>query len=140
MDFLCRVKASEKTNIMVIDKQSIGKDFQLDSQVIEEVSEFQGRSQPHSPGWARVPLSSFFPQILIHFSYFSSSFSSSFWPSGWATRPPEGPGYATAEFSYLWSLINTNSDSTTEIKRRLAIATTGIHNNACSCNCQNKHS
>ena len=36
----------------------------------------QGRSQPHSPGWARVPLSSFFPQILIKFSYFSSNFTS----------------------------------------------------------------
>ena len=35
----------------------------------------QGRSQPHSPGWARVPLSSFFPQISIIFSYFSSNFS-----------------------------------------------------------------
>ena len=34
----------------------------------------QGRSQPHSPGWARVPLSSFFPQISINFSYFSSNF------------------------------------------------------------------
>ena len=28
----------------------------------------QGRSQPHSTGWARVPLSSFFPQISINFS------------------------------------------------------------------------
>ena len=35
----------------------------------------QGRSQPHSPGWARVPLSSFFPQISINFSYFSSNFT-----------------------------------------------------------------
>ena len=35
----------------------------------------QGRSQPHSPGWARVPLSSFFPQILINLSYFSSNFT-----------------------------------------------------------------
>ena len=35
----------------------------------------QGRSQPHSSGWARVPLSSFFPQILIDFSYFSSNFT-----------------------------------------------------------------
>ena len=32
-------------------------------------------SQPHSPGWARVPLSSFFPQISINFSYFSSNFT-----------------------------------------------------------------
>ena len=30
----------------------------------------QSRSQPHSPGWARVPLSSFIPQILIIFSFF----------------------------------------------------------------------
>ena len=34
----------------------------------------QGHSQPHSPGWARVPLSSFFAQIYIIFSYFSSTF------------------------------------------------------------------
>ena len=38
-------------------------------------SKEQDCSQPHSPGWARVPLSSFFPQILINFSYFSSNFS-----------------------------------------------------------------
>ena len=62
----------------------------------------QGRSQPHSPGWARVPLSSFFPKILIFFPYFSSNFShffprffSSFWLSGWATRPP-GKALATS--------------------------------------------
>ena len=35
----------------------------------------RGRSQPHSSGWARVPLSSFFPQILINLSYFSSNFT-----------------------------------------------------------------
>ena len=35
----------------------------------------QVRSQPHSPGWARVPLSSFFPQISIIFPYFSSNFT-----------------------------------------------------------------
>ena len=34
----------------------------------------QGRSQPHSSGRARVPLSSFFPQISIRFSCFSSNF------------------------------------------------------------------
>ena len=59
-------------------------------QVSVEVNMDQGRSQPHSPGWARVPFSSFFPEISINFSYFSSnfySFSSSFWPSGWASRP-----------------------------------------------------
>ena len=51
----------------------------------------QGRSQPHSPGWARVPLSSFFPQILINFSYFSSSFTYFLPhfgpPGGWVTHP-----------------------------------------------------
>ena len=36
---------------------------------------FQGCSQPHRVGWARFPLSSFFPQILISFSYFSSNFT-----------------------------------------------------------------
>ena len=46
----------------------------------------QGRSQPHSPGWARVPLSSFFPQISSNFSYFSSNFTyflPHFCPPGW---------------------------------------------------------
>ena len=45
----------------------------------------QGSSQPHSPGWARVPLSSLFPQISINFSYFSSNFTS-FLPH--LIRPP----------------------------------------------------
>ena len=52
----------------------------------------QGRSQPHSPWWARVPLSSFFPQISIKFSYFSSNVTH-FLPHFGPTR--EGPGYAT---------------------------------------------
>ena len=51
----------------------------------------QGRSQPHSPGWARVPLSSFFPQILINFSYFSSNFTYFLPhfgpPGGWVAHP-----------------------------------------------------
>ena len=76
MDLLLRVKeASEKkgllvntnkTKIMVIDKQSRSEDFLLNGRVIEEVY----------------------------------------------------------EFGYLGSLINIKSDSTTEIKRRLAIART----------------
>ena len=60
----------------------------------------QGRNQPHSPGWARLPLSSFFPQVSIDFSYSSSnffSFSSFFCPSGWVTRPP-GKALATLLF------------------------------------------
>ena len=42
----------------------------------------QGRSQPHSPGWARVPLSSFFPQILINFSSNFTYFLPHFGPPG----------------------------------------------------------
>ena len=34
----------------------------------------QGCSQPHIPGWARVPLSSFFLKFPSYFSYFSSNF------------------------------------------------------------------
>ena len=59
----------------------------------------QGRSQPHSPGWARVQLFSFFPQISINFSYFSSNFSHflpHFGPPGGQSPTREGPGYATA--------------------------------------------
>ena len=55
----------------------------------------QGRSQPHSPGWARVPLSSFFPEIVISFSYFPQTLLIFFLilTLRWAIR--EGPGYAT---------------------------------------------
>ena len=42
---------------------------------INHVRTCQDRSQPRSPGWARVPLSSFCPQISINFSYFSSNFT-----------------------------------------------------------------
>ena len=35
----------------------------------------QGRSQPHSPGQAKGPLTSFYPQISIYFSHFSSNFT-----------------------------------------------------------------
>ena len=42
----------------------------------------QGRSQPHSPGWARVPLSSFFPQISINFSSHFTYFLPHFGPLG----------------------------------------------------------
>ena len=36
---------------------------------------FQGRSQPHSPGWARVPLSSFSLKFRSIFLIFSSNFT-----------------------------------------------------------------
>ena len=59
----------------------------------------QGRIQPHSPGWARVPLSSFFPQILINFLIFPQTLLIFFLilalrVGDSPTR--EGPGYATA--------------------------------------------
>ena len=57
----------------------------------------QSRSQPHSPGWARIQLFSFSPSNFDHFfSFFLKpfSFSSSFWLSGWATCPP-GKALAT---------------------------------------------
>ena len=38
-------------------------------------------------GWAKVPLSSNFDQIVLFF-FKLSPFSSSFWPSGWVTHPP----------------------------------------------------
>ena len=55
----------------------------------------QGRSQPHSPGWARVPLSSFCPQILINLSYFSSNFTQVFFLI-LVLRVGERPGKALA--------------------------------------------
>ena len=58
-----------------------------DKSFVPQLPVYQGCSQPHSPGWARVPLSSFFHQISIHFSYFFLKLSS-FWPSRWASRPP----------------------------------------------------
>ena len=36
--------------------------FLSDGHVSQDTGK-QGRSQPHSPGWARVPLSSFFPKF-----------------------------------------------------------------------------
>ena len=69
---------SELTFKRVRRRLSVEKSPLLNNQAIyfhSKVMSAQGRSQPHSPGWARVPLSSFFPQILIIFSYFSSNFS-----------------------------------------------------------------
>ena len=74
--------------------EGIGKEVAHD--LARRGNYFQGRSQPHSPGGgARVPLSSFIPQILINFSYFSSNFTyflPRFGPPG--TRPP-GKALAT---------------------------------------------
>ena len=54
-----------------------------------------GHSQPHSPRWTKVPLSSFF--LIFHsFLFFLklSWFLSSLWPSGWMSWPP-GKALAT---------------------------------------------
>ena len=65
----------------------------------------QGRSQPHSSGWARVPLSTLFLKFWLIFLIFPQILviSSLFWPSGWASRPP-GKALATA-------LMKTSHDS-----------------------------
>ena len=52
---------------------------------------YQGRSQPHSPGWATVPLSSFFPQILINFSSNFTYFLRHFGPPGGRVAHPGRP-------------------------------------------------
>ena len=61
--------------------------------------QIQGRSQPHSRGWARVPLSSFFLKFWSIFVLFLK-LSSLFWLSGWASRPP-GKALATPLIKYL---------------------------------------
>ena len=48
----------------------------------------QGHSQPHSPGWARVPLSSFFPWISINFSSNFTYFLPHFGPPGGRVAHP----------------------------------------------------
>ena len=62
---------------------------------------WQGRSQPHSPGWAKVPISSPFSQMSINFSNFASIFSY-FLPHFGPPGGRKGPGYATG----LWIKIN----------------------------------
>ena len=40
-----------------------------------DIHPVQGRSQPHSPGWARVPLSSFFLKSRLSFLIFPQTFT-----------------------------------------------------------------
>ena len=64
----------------------------------------QGRSQPHSPGWARVPLSSFFPQISINLLNFPQTLNIFFLNLALRVGESptrEGPGYATAYSVYV---------------------------------------
>ena len=63
--------------------------------------------EPHSPGWARVPLFLIFSSNFDQFFLKLYLFSSSFWPSGWASRPP-GKALATPlmttffVFHFIW--------------------------------------
>ena len=76
--------------------------------------EGQGHSQPDSPEWARagarVPLSSFLPQILNKFSYFSSNFTyflPHFGPPGGRVAHPGSSGKALATpllKAYVWKI------------------------------------
>ena len=73
------------------------------------VCDNQGRSQPHSSGWARVPLSSFFPQVLIDFSLIFPQTLLIFFlilALRVGDSPTQrGPGYATGDNS-----VNGQSD------------------------------
>ena len=70
----------------------------------EDIIGTQGRSQPHSSGWARVPLSSFFPQISIIFHIFSQTFLIFFLILALLVGESptlEGPGYPNTHILYL---------------------------------------
>ena len=76
-----------------------------------------GLSQPHSPGWARVPLSSFFHKFQSIFLIFSSNFTYFLphfgSPGGrWATHPPRmalatplPPPRRGSSSSIYWTLV-----------------------------------
>ena len=65
------------------------------------ISLCHGRSQPHSPGWARVPLSSFFPQISINFSWNFTYSLPHFGPPG-GQLAPLGKALATPLVFARW--------------------------------------
>ena len=75
--FKCRLNGLFQRELRVVGygntKFMMGQDIGVGN--VHSGNNKQGRSQPHSPGCARVPLSSLFPKILIIFSYFSSNFS-----------------------------------------------------------------
>ena len=71
----------------------------------ERARNLQGCSQPHSPGWAKLPLSSNFDQFFLFFLKFFS-FSSLFLGDS-PTR--KGPGYATGNLrQYSTAIFNTS--------------------------------
>ena len=72
----------EKINCISSNKGRINVLF-----LFQNMARNQGRSQPHSPGWARVPLSSFFRQISINFSSNFTYFLPHFGPPGGRVAP-----------------------------------------------------
>ena len=95
MEAYC-VQAYAKSNIkpMMVTVKMKNVEIDRDKVFVVACSIAQGRSQPHRPGWAKVPLSSFFPQILIKFSYFSSNFPHilpHFGPPGGRVVHPQRP-------------------------------------------------
>ena len=91
---MSREKLQRHISSLLYEQVSLAKHTQLvheDTKRWFPVNE-QGRSQPHSPGWARVPLSSFLPQISINFPYFSSNFTYfDFGPPGGRLAHPGRP-------------------------------------------------
>ena len=75
--------------------------------VLRLVHPAQGCSQPHSSGWAKVPL----PQISINFSYFFSNFTyflPHFGPPGGRLQgrsQPHSPGWARVPLSSFFPQI-----------------------------------
>ena len=68
------------------------------------ISRFQGSSQPHSTGWARVPLSSFFLKFPSFFPYFPQTFLIFVFilVLRMGDLPiREGPGYTTSTVRFL---------------------------------------
>ena len=59
--------------------------------------------QPHSPGWARDPLSSFFTQIVINFSWNLTYFLPHFRPSGGQVAHPGRPWLR----HWLWEVLES---------------------------------
>ena len=61
--------------------------------------------EPHSPGWARVPLSSFFPQISINFSSNFIYFLPHFGPPGGRVAHPGRPWLRHWWRPFLFSIL-----------------------------------
>ena len=105
-------KTGQKTgrcDIMQISVESCILDFTTE----------QGRSQPHSPGWARVPLSSIFLKFWSVFSYFSSNFTyflPHFSPPGGRVAHPGRPWLRHCNRGHTYHMGNIDLKETTEEK------------------------